>query len=175
MAGFGDSATIISKTTPCCNSQEDAAHRDHGKTTKTPRALNWPRHSVVVLLLLRLLPRLPPTAPSVCPRGRIDEFLGVDDGSPNEYRAAVSPGTRARTPRVRTCLLPGHVILGNARGCLWNFGIGYCQTSPMLLFTGDPRNGSLLVYRVILDINWARTSMNRFIEALSAGFIGEHL
>lgn len=34
--------------------QKDAVYRDHGKT-KTPRALNWPRHSVVVLLLLLLL------------------------------------------------------------------------------------------------------------------------
>ncbi|KAK1131609.1 hypothetical protein K0M31_017901 [Melipona bicolor] len=60
---------------------EDAVHWDHGKT-KTPRALNWPRHSVVVLLLLLRLRRIPSPFSS-----GIDEFLGVDDGSPDEYRA----------------------------------------------------------------------------------------
>lgn len=58
---------------------------------------------------------------SPLPRERIDEFLGVDDGSPDEYRAVLSP--RARTPRVRTCLPLGHVMIpGNALRCACNFG-----------------------------------------------------
>ena len=106
--------------------QKDAVYRDHGKT-KTPRALNWPRHSVVVLLLLLLLLRLPLLYPSLL-TSRTHRWI---------FRRRRWITERIQSSRLSSyactyiawkhVLLVDHVILGNASRCACKFGTSFVQ------------------------------------------------